>query len=47
MNMKISNKKKNQRKAFFHKGRRCTQCGEVINESGHFVPALGIWTCSY
>jgi len=45
--MKTNRKTKNMRRAFFLKGRKCQKCGEVIDSGGHFVPALGIWTCPY
>ncbi len=43
--MKISRRKKNDRKDFIRKGKKCPNCGEDISSSGHFVPALNLWTC--
>lgn len=45
--MKVPKKKKNDRVRFMRKGKKCPACGEDISEGGHFVPALGIWTCPY
>ncbi len=44
--MKISQKRKADRKRFFRRGEKCPECGGDIEAGGHYVPAVGLWICT-
>jgi hypothetical protein len=44
--MKISKRKKEARHQFVRSSKTCQECGESVEKGYHYVPALGLWSCT-
>jgi hypothetical protein len=44
--LKISEKKKEARRSFARKNKKCPECGGSVENGWHYVPALGVFTCT-